>query len=342
MKLCSFSVKNSYPFFERLGALVDDQIVDLAASYRSYLRQYTDVDQNRVFDIANILLPSDMTKFLEGGTYSMEAAKKAVEFSKEALPTNDYEKIIYSKDEIKIHAPIKNPPTIRDFLSFEEHFRNSLNASISVDDSKNGTVSLGGTVPKVWYERPIYYKTVASTIIGTEEECVWPAYSKVRDYELEFACVIGKRAENVTASEASNYIAGFLIYNDFTARDTQLSEMEGRLGPAKGKDFCTAMGPYLVTVDEIENVYNLSMTARVNGEVWSQGSTSTMYRTFEDIIEYVSQSEPLVPGDILGSGTVGRGCGLELGKFLNDGDIIELEVEGLGVLRNQIRVNERG
>lgn len=342
MKLCSFSVKNSFPVYERLGAVVDNHFVDLAASYRSYLKENTDVDQNRVSDIANTLIPNDMTKFLEGGNYSMEAAKIAVEYSKDASPTNELEKIIYNKEEIKIHAPIKHPPTIRDFLSFEEHFRNSLAASISLNGPKEESISLGGLIPEVWYERPIYYKSVASTIIGTEDICIWPSYSKVRDYELEFACVIGKRAENVSASEASNYIAGFLIYNDFTARDTQLKEMEGRLGPAKGKDFCTAMGPYLVTIDEIENVYNLEMIARVNGEIWSQGNTSTMYRTFEDIIEYVSQSEPLVPGDILGSGTVGKGCGLELGKFLQDGDIVELEIEGLGVLRNQIRVVERG
>ncbi|KGR74739.1 fumarylacetoacetate hydrolase family protein [Ureibacillus manganicus] len=342
MKLCSFSVKNSYPYYERLGALVGDDIVDLAASYRSYLRENTDVDQNRTVELANTLIPTDMTKFLEGGQYSMDAAKTAIEFSKESSQTNDFEKILYKIDEIKIHAPVKNPPTIRDFLSFEEHFENSLKASVAVNSSKGDQISLGGLVPKVWYERPIYYKSVASTIIGTEEECVWPSYSNVMDYELEFACVIGKRAENVSAAEASNYIAGYLIYNDFSARDTQLQEMEGRLGPAKGKDFCTAMGPFLVTPDEIENVYNLAMTARVNGEVWSEGNTSTMYRTFEDIIEYVSQSEPLVPGDILGSGTVGKGCGLELGKFLKDGDIVELEVEGLGVLRNQIRANGRG
>lgn len=166
------------------------------------------------------------------------------------------------------------------------------------------------------------------------------SYSNVMDYELEIACVVGKRGIDLTTEEAEKHIFGYMIYNDFSARDTQLREMEGRLGPAKGKDFCTAMGPYLVTADEIENVYNLRMTAKINGEIWSDGNTSTMYRSFADIISYVSQSETLVPGDILGSGTVGNGCGLELGKFLNDGDVIELEIERLGILRNQVKVKE--
>lgn len=325
MKLCLFSVNNAFPFNERIGAIEDNFVIDLAASYRSYLRQTQIVDVNRVIEIANIIIPNDMTAFIEGGDMSMSAAKIAINFANDNHRTN-LEIHKYSLENVVLHAPIKKPPTIRDFLSFELHYKNSL----------------GGDIPDVWYERPIYYKTVASTIIGTNETCYWPSYSKIMDYELEFACVIGKRGVNITEKEAGNFIFGYMIYNDFSARDTQLREMEGRLGPAKGKDFCTAMGPYIVTKDEIENVYNLEMEARVNGEVWSKGNTSTMYRSFENIISYVSQSETLVPGDILGSGTVGNGCGLELGKFLNNGDIVELEIEQLGILRNQILVEKGG
>lgn len=188
----------------------------------------------------------------------------------------------------------------------------------------------------MWYEIPIYYKGSTDTIIGSDEICNWPSYSNKMDYELEFACVIGKEGMNIKKEEASDYIAGYTILNDFSARDTQFLEMEGKLGPAKGKDFCSAIGPYMVTPDEIDDVYDMEMVARVNKEVWSQGNTKTMYRTFEEIIEYVSQSEPLKPGDILGSGTVGKGCGLELNKFLKSGDVVELEIPPLGILKNKV------
>lgn len=323
MKFCLFSVKNTFPYIEKIGAIVADEVIDLTASYRTYLRQTKKVDENRVHETADLFIPQCMTKLIEGGELSMKAANIAVEYGT-LHEQSDFEKHRYSLSDVTLHAPIKKPPTVRDFLSFELHYKNSL----------------GGEIPDVWYERPIYYKTVASTIIGPEEVCYWPKYSKIMDYELEIACVIGKRGVDLTEEEAADYIFGYMIYNDFSARDTQLREMEGRLGPAKGKDFCTAMGPYLVTADEIENVYNLRMTATVNGELWSDGNTSTMHRPFESIISFVSQSEPLVPGDILGSGTVGNGCGLELGKFLNDGDIVELEIEGLGILRNQIKTGE--
>lgn len=326
MKLILFSVLSDYPQVTRLGVIEDDKVVDLAANYRAYLLEEKICDINLIYEVANLHLPNDMKKFLEGGKISMEAAESALEFTKTSgeLIVNG-EKLTYVLDEVKLHAPINNPPTIRDFLSFEEHYKNSL----------------GGEVPPVWYELPIYYKTVASTLLGPEEVCTWPTYSNIMDYELEFACVIGKRGENIPIEKASEYIAGYMIYNDFSARDTQLKEMQGRLGPAKGKDFGTAIGPYLVTPDELSDVYDMEMIARVNGEVWSRGNTNTMHRSFEELIVYVSQHEPLVPGDIFGSGTVGNGCGLELGKYLKDGDVIELEVGSLGVLRNKIVGNTK-
>lgn len=326
MKLVTFSVKEVYPRKMRIGAIKENRVIDLAATYRAWLLDERKCDENAVFGLARAMIPSDMTKFLETGDVALHAANIAIGFSEktnESVIKN--EKTIYLQDEINLHTPVPQPRSIRDFLLFEEHFRNSLKNS-----------ALQGEVPSIWYKIPIYYKGVTSTIIGPEDTCVWPTYSNVMDYELEFACVIGKRGKNISAENASDYIAGYTIFNDFSARDRQVEEMEGRLGPAKGKDFCTSIGPYLVTPDEIENVYDMPMEAKVNGETWSKGSTSTMSRTFEQVIEYVSQNETLLPGDILGSGTVGTGCGLELKRFLKHNDVVELSVGPLGTLRNRV------
>lgn len=158
------------------------------------------------------------------------------------------------------------------------------------------------------------------------------------DYELEFGVFIGKEGKNIPRDRAHEYIAGFTIYNDISARDIQSKEMQLWVGPAKGKNFenSNIMGPCLVTPDEIPDPYNLKMIARVNGEVWSEGSSRDMYFKFEELIEYISRDETLYPGEFIGSGTVGFGCGLELGKWIKPGDLIELEVEGLGVLRNRV------
>ncbi|BAQ10189.1 2-hydroxyhepta-2,4-diene-1,7-dioate isomerase 2 [Bacillus sp. OxB-1] len=321
MRLVMFTVNSSFPHVPRLGSLHNHQIIDLAAGYRSLLLVKETCDINAVHQFADLYLPNDMKRFLEGGELSLHAAREALQFATtSSQDILNHEKLSYHQDEVNIHAPISNPPTIRDFISFEEHYRNSLKAD----------------VPQVWYDIPVYYKSVASTLIGPNATCHWPAYSEVMDYELEFACIIGKRGKDIPVEQAKEHIAGYFIYNDFSARDMQLREMEGKLGPAKGKDFCTAIGPYLVTADEVPDPYNMEMTAKVNGEIWSKGNTNTMFRTFEEIIAYVSQSETLVPGDIFGSGTVGNGCGLELGKFLKNGDVIELEVGNLGVLKNKV------
>ena len=134
----------------------------------------------------------------------------------------------------------------------------------------------------------------------------------------------------------SDYIAGFTIMNDFSARDIQRKEMKVRLGPAKGKDFATAIGPVLVTPDEIGDPYNLRMAAKVNGELWSEGNSGTIYHSFEKMIAFASQDEMLYPGDLIGSGTVGTGCGLEIDRWIQPGDVVELEIEKIGVLRNKV------
>jgi 2-keto-4-pentenoate hydratase/2-oxohepta-3-ene-1,7-dioic acid hydratase in catechol pathway len=169
-----------------------------------------------------------------------------------------------------------------------------------------------------------------------------PSYTEKMDYELEFGIFIWKTGKDIPVEKAADYIGGYSVFNDFSARDIQLGEQKGRLGPAKGKDFDTgnAIGPYLVTSDEIKDPYSLQMTASVNGEEWSRGNSSDMYWRFEDIISHVSRSETLYPGEFIGSGTCsgkqGRGCGLELDRYLNSGDVVELWVEKIGTLRNRV------
>jgi fumarylacetoacetate (FAA) hydrolase len=197
-----------------------------------------------------------------------------------------------------------------------------------------------------WYRFPVFYFSNHNAILGPGEDLNIPPTIKKLDYELEVACVIGKRGRDISANEASRYIAGYLVMNDWSARDVQTEEMKVGLGPAKGKDFATSLGPYLVTPDELEdrregNRYRLSMEARVNGKVLSRGNLVDIYWTFSQMIARASESTWLFPGDVLGSGTVGTGCLLELGTdvhpWLQPGDLVELAVERLGTLVNRVR-----
>ena len=216
-----------------------------------------------------------------------------------------------------------NPTSLRDFIAFEDH--------IAATSKRRGQ-----PIPPEWYKGPVYYKGNHRTIIGPEDDLPWPLETKKLDYELELACVIGRRGQDLSERDAPAYIAGYTIMNDFSARDVQFQEMACRLGPAKGKDFATAIGPYLVTPDEIPDLNGLTMIARVNGKTWSKGRFGSIHWSFAQMIEHVSRGEALYPGDLFGSGTVGGGCGLELDQFLNPGDVVELEIEPIGVLRTRI------
>jgi 2-keto-4-pentenoate hydratase/2-oxohepta-3-ene-1,7-dioic acid hydratase in catechol pathway len=158
------------------------------------------------------------------------------------------------------------------------------------------------------------------------------------DFELEFGCYIGKAGCDIAKEKAREHIFGYTLFNDFSARDEQTKEMAGQLGPGKGKDFDggNAMGPCLVTADELTDPYRLTMAVRVNGEEWGRGNSSDMHWTFEDCIAHASRAETVFPGEFFGSGTVGNGCGLEQLRFLQSGDTVELEVEGIGILRNRV------
>ncbi len=198
-----------------------------------------------------------------------------------------------------------------------------------------------------WYKVPVFYFSNPASVIGHDDPVSTPRNSKALDYELELACVIGKGGRDILENDrALDYVAGFTIMNDWSARDLQRLEMAVGLGPSKGKDFATSLGPELVTFDELQDRYHdgrlhLDMTAQVNGRILSRGNSGSMYWTWPQLIAHASRDVWLRPGDVLGSGTVGTGCILELtpeavGGWLKSGDVVELTIERLGTLRNTV------
>lgn len=234
-------------------------------------------------------------------------------------------------DGVKLLAPIPIPRQLRDGMAFEEHVRNSRN-QVALRTGRPQKM------PEVWYEHPVYYKCNRFNVVGHGADVIWPSFSEWMDYELELACVIGKTGKDIRTEDAPAHVFGFTIYNDFSARDVQFDEMRAGLGPAKGKDFDTGnvFGPWIVTPDELGDPHDLAMEVRVNGERWGGGHSRDMHYTFWDIIAYVSRSETLYAGEIIGSGTVGTGSAHELGRTLSSSDVIELEIEKIGVLRNRL------
>lgn len=243
-----------------------------------------------------------------------------------------------ARDSVRLRAPLPVPVQMRDALTFERHLRQARANRYLWDPAATPVAPEDVAIPQVWYDQPLYYKGNRFSVSGPEDEILWPKGETRLDFELELGAIIGTGGTDISASEATSHIFGFLVFNDFSARDHQMREVAGGLGPAKGKDFRTAnaMGPCLVTRDEIGDGSNLTMIARVNGDEWARGNSSEMHHTFARVIEHVSRDETIFPGEFLGSGTVGGGCGLELGRFLNPGDVVELEIEGIGILRNRI------
>jgi len=306
----------------RLGAVVPNGILDLNFACAARLAA---AGEARPQKLADALVPGSMRDFLEYEGRAMAAARESIQFFESSgtrLGPND-ETLLYDPKDAKLLAPLPNPTSVRDFYAFETHV-------------KKGFEKRGEPMPEEWYQIPVYYKSGHHNIIGTGEDVAWPSFTQKFDYELELAAIIGKQGSNIPAGRASEYIAGFAVMNDFSARDIQRQEMKVRLGPAKGKDWCTGLGPYLVTPDEIGDPYNLRMTARINGELWSDGNSGTIHWKFEQMIEFLSKDDTIYPGDVIGSGTVGAGCGLELDRWVKRGDVIELEIEKIGVLQNRV------
>ena len=258
---------------------------------------------------------SSVLEIVEGGQSALDRAREALEHSP----------VLLGRQNVTLLAPIPHPPQMRDFLCFEKHLVQAFRA-------------IGKNPPQTWYERPVFYHPSRFSVCGPEAEVPWPAYTERLDFELEFGCYIGRPGKDISRARAREHIFGYTIFNDFSARDEQTKEMAGQLGPGKGKDFdnANAMGPCLVTADEIGDPYRLEMVVRVNGEEWGRGNSRDMHWKFEDCIAHASRSETLHSGEFFGSGTVGNGCGLESLRFLKPGDRVELEVEGIGILRNRV------
>ena len=323
MKLVTFGVPTPVGQIQRIGAISRDQIIDLNIGYARYLADKR--GDGQAYELAAASLPPEMIAFFRTGKEGKDKAELTIDYatkygSKTSLLGPRGEKVVYEMNEVKLKAPVPRPNSLRDYLSFEGH------------------ASFSGKRPldKGWYELPVCYKGNPDTVIGPDETILWPSFTDSLDYELEYGIYIGKEGMNIPRERAEEYIAGYTIFNDVSARDIQLQEMlVGGVGPAKGKDTCSVIGPCLVTPEDIDP-NNLHMLARVNGEVWSDNNSGTAYWTWPQIIEFASMDETLYPGDFLGSGTVEHGCGMELNRWIKPGDVIELEVEGIGILRNRV------
>jgi fumarylacetoacetate (FAA) hydrolase len=312
---------------ERLGLFFEDKIYDLQKSAEEI----------------KISLPSDINILLNGGDENMKKAGKVFK----AIKDNKIKKCL-DTDKVKLLAPVPHPRSCRDAYAFRQHVATA---------RRNRGVEM---IPE-FDQFPVFYFTNHNAIFGEGDIIVEKDHLNKLDFELEAAIVIGKIGKNISAEEADNYIAGYMIMNDLSARHLQMEEMRLNLGPAKGKDFATVIGPWLVTKDELEKnkidtqkgeKFDLRMTAYHNGNLISDGNLKDMNWTFAEIIERVSYGVEIFPGDVIGSGTVGTGCYLELNGthsleakkrdeefspvWLGEGDIIELEIEGLGRLKNKI------
>jgi 2-keto-4-pentenoate hydratase/2-oxohepta-3-ene-1,7-dioic acid hydratase in catechol pathway len=224
---------------------------------------------------------------------------------------------------VRLLAPLR-PRSLRDFLAFEGHLRNAY-------------ARLGRDIPAEWYDVPAYYKGMPDTVIGPEDEVPWPAWTDKLDHELELAAVIGAGGRDIGAGDASAAIFGYTIWNDLSARDVQARELPVGMGPGKAKDWdgSNVLGPCIATPDELD-LARARMQVRVNGEVWGEDTPASMHHSFADMIAYVSRGQTLRAGEVLGSGTAAGGSGLELDRWLQAGDVVELEIDGIGVLRNRI------
>jgi 2-keto-4-pentenoate hydratase/2-oxohepta-3-ene-1,7-dioic acid hydratase in catechol pathway len=329
MKLVTFNTSENVT---RIGVLLEDVVVDILSvaqtSQSSFINDY-----------------GDMIALMAAGPAALDEVRRLADWA-----TANSEEAILRLESVQLLAPVPQPTQMRDFLCFEKHLRQARECRYQIladqtDDPAESMASFRekGLIdpPPVWYEQPIYYCGNRMCVIGTGEDVIWPPFAEKMDYELEFGVYVGKSGQDISKKDAAAHIFGYTIFNDISARDTQIYEMTGQLGPGKGKDFDTAnvMGPCLVTADEIKDPYDLLMTARVNGVEYSRGNSGEMHHNFEDIIEYISRSTTIHVGEFFGSGTVGSGCGLEYNRFLEPGDLMELEINQIGILSNRIVKN---
>lgn len=313
---------------ERVGVWIDkdERIVDLARA----------ADRSGV----NAHHFQSMLTLIEGGGEALAIARE--------LAANPHRDAVLETRTVQLRAPLPRPTQIRDCLTFPGHLEGAARVqaermiAASPDPAKaRAELEASGRlgVPKSFYEFPLYYISNRMAVVGPDEEVVWPPYSQAIDYEMEWAAVVGKECRGVAAKDAGPHIFGYTIFNDWSARDEQMRAMQAgalNLGPARGKDFCNGVGPCIVTADDIPEPYALSMRVRVNDAQVSEGSTSGMHFKFEDLLAFLSEGTTIYPGELICSGTVGGGCAFETGQVLKPGDVIELEVEKIGKLRNRV------
>lgn len=288
------------------------------------------LDANDVVDVTTLL----------GSSSTLRDVRALVEFAPDAVDRlRDAMAFVHAPRvplaSVKLRAPVLQPPTVRDHIAFEEHA------------TAQWTRESSGPRMEVWGRLPIFYFSNPLRIFGSDEEVPFPAATQQLDYECELAAVVAREGSNVLEAEADAYILGFTIFNDWSCRDLQFDESTFGLGPAKGKDSASSLGPWIVTRDEMVSYYrngtlHVACTVRVNGTVWMEGNAWNMHHTFGAMIERASQDSRIVPGDVIATGTVGGGSISEAvrkgypARFLQPGDVVEIEVEGIGILRNEL------
>jgi 2-keto-4-pentenoate hydratase/2-oxohepta-3-ene-1,7-dioic acid hydratase in catechol pathway len=316
MRLVTFQLDSPLGPVRRGGVLTADGVIDYALA-RAALLDATGWGAARA--VAEGETPTDVLALLERGPRALDAVHEAVEHVRGRGVDEFGGARVSHPATVRLLAPIPRPRSLRDYLVVEEHLRNARKAE----------------PPPEWFNIPAFYKGNVDAIYGPEDEVPWPWDTEKLDYELEICAVIGRGGRAIPADAAGAHIVGYTIYNDWSARDIQRREMSVGIGPGVGKDFASSIGPCIATPDEFDRD-GAALRARVDGEEWSSGVLGKMQFSFEEIIEWTSMATTLHPGDLLGSGTVGHGCGLELDRWLSPGSVVELEAEGIGVLRNRV------
>lgn len=323
MRLTICSITTPIGEIDRLGVLQNGHVIDVNSAYRALLEH--EATTERAAEVADCLLPADMTQYLRGGRASQEALEAAVSFAEGAASGGpEAERLRHDLSAVRLRAPVR-PTSMREFSLTRGHM------------TRGGTREL----PELWYELPTYWKGMGSSTIGPDEEIPWPSFTERLDYELEIAAVIGRSGTNVPEEEAYDYIAGFTIFNDISTRDMQARERDMGHGPAKSKDFCNVLGPCITTTDETDGL-NLAASVRVNGELVVESRYDDMQFNWAQLVAHVSRDEVLSPGDVLSSGVVTGCAGVEQlgwpteGPILAPGDLIEFEVEKIGKLSNRV------
>lgn len=329
MRVCTFSRPGTIGRIKRLGLFLNEKsIIDVTLLWQA---QFEKLGYFSPLDRAEVFAPSSLAHFLKlhqenAITKLQETIDVYKRLAQEGiLQTKNGADIafhIHDTKELKFDAPLDEIAMYRDFYAHEKHV-------------KKGFEKRNEPIPSAWYEIPAYYKGGNTGFIGQGDLIPWPYYSQQLDYELELGVVIGRDGKDIKAKDIAKHIFGYTILNDVSARDIQRKEMSIRLGPAKGKDWCSIMGPVIVTADEFNYAEpNLLMTAAVNGEEWSRGQSGDSHYSWGEMIEHMSMEEWVRATDFIGSGTVGTGCGLELDRWIKPGDLLELSIEKIGTLKN--------